>query len=370
MSERFKVDVNAKIFLDDERARKMIIGELQAKRMQEEMKKDSSFFLVINKTPLEIADDIKGEYSWFLRPVCKVRVHISSFANTIITSKTFETISVIVILLNSLSLAIEDPTSSEQTVIQDIIDRVFLSLYTIEMILKILGMGFIFNDNSYLRDGWNLIDFIVVIFGYIQLFIQGTEIKLGGLRTFRVLRPLRSIQRIEGLKRIVQALLSSLPLLGDTLIILIFFFFIFAIAGLQLFGGILKRRCINEDSGRVHSDDQYYYCGYNECPPSYFCGKTLENPNFNQMNFDTIFYALIAIFTSVTLEGWTSIMIPTQKALSPMTFLFFVPLVFIGAFFLLNLTLAVIKSKFSEEHQKKHALEMQLAADMEEMDQE
>jgi hypothetical protein len=88
------------------------------------------------------------------------------------------------------------------------------------------------------------------------------------------------------------------------------------------------------------------------------------------MNFDTIFYALIAIFTSVTLEGWTSVMFPTMMVLSPLTFLFFIPLVFIGAFFLLNLTLAVIKSKFSEEHQKKHALDLQLAAEMDEMDEQ
>ena len=46
-TERFKVDINAKPMLDDERARKMIIGQLQAKRLQEEMKKDSSFFLVV-----------------------------------------------------------------------------------------------------------------------------------------------------------------------------------------------------------------------------------------------------------------------------------------------------------------------------------
>lgn len=46
-TDRFKVDINAKPMLDDERARKMIIGELQAKRLQEEMKKDSSFFLVV-----------------------------------------------------------------------------------------------------------------------------------------------------------------------------------------------------------------------------------------------------------------------------------------------------------------------------------
>jgi len=70
---------------------------------------------------------------------------------------------------------------------------VFLALYTTEMVLKILGMGFVLNENSYLRDGWNIIDFVVVIVGYLQLFIQGTDINLGGLRTFRVLRPLRSI---------------------------------------------------------------------------------------------------------------------------------------------------------------------------------
>jgi hypothetical protein len=70
--------------------------------------------------------------------------------------------------------------------------------------------------------------------------------------------------------------------------------------------------------------------------------------NFDQTNFDTIFYALIAIFTSVTLEGWTSIMAATAKSYTNISFIFFIPLVFIGAFFLLNLTLAVIKAKFSD----------------------
>ena len=88
-------------------------------------------------------------------------------ALAVISSRTFETISVIVIVLNSLSLAIEDPTSSTQSVFQQNLDMIFLALYTTEMILKILGMGFMLNENSYLRDGWNLIDFIVVIAGYL-----------------------------------------------------------------------------------------------------------------------------------------------------------------------------------------------------------
>jgi hypothetical protein len=79
------------------------------------MKKDSSFFLVVQKTPLELVDDIQGKYAWIEKPLCKIRIHVSSLALSIISSKTFETISVLVILLNSLSLAIEDPTSTVQT---------------------------------------------------------------------------------------------------------------------------------------------------------------------------------------------------------------------------------------------------------------
>ncbi len=55
----------------------------------------------------------------------------------------------------------------------------------------------------------------------------------------------------------------------------------------------------------------------------------------------------------MTLEGWSVIMIMVQKSYTFLAFFFFIPLVFIGAFFLLNLTLAVIKSKFSKEHEEK-----------------
>jgi len=46
-------------------------------------------------------------------------------------------------------------------------------------------------------------------------------------------------------------------------------------------------------------------------------------------------------------------MISVHKAFTPLAFVFFIPLVFIGAFFLLNLTLAVIKASYEKEHQKK-----------------
>lgn len=148
------------------------------------------------------------------------------------------------------------------------------------MALKILGLGFVWNRGAYLRDAWNILDFFIVMTGYLQLMLQGVSFNLSGLRVFRVLRPLKSISSVAGLKMIVTALLNSLPLLRDTIIVLFFFFFIFAIAGLQLFSGYLKRRCVSVELGTLHPENEF--CGGEYiCPPGYFCGKRNDNPDFN-----------------------------------------------------------------------------------------
>jgi len=283
----------------------------------------------------------------------KTIVHKTAYA--IIKHWTFETISIIVIIANSLVLAAENPTiePESQNPIFKKLDDIFLILYTIEMILKILGLGFFFNQGAYLRDSWNILDFTIVVSAYVSLFAAGGGGGLAALRAFRVLRPLKTISSIEGLRIIMSALFSSMSLLRDTIIVLLFFFVIFAICGVNLFSGMLKKRCINIETGIKHHGD--LLCGVEECPPMHFCGKRNENPNFGQTSFDNIFYALISIFQSVTLEGWSVIMQMVWETYTPFSFIFFIPLVFIGAFFLLNLTLAVIKSKFSEAHDAKAA---------------
>jgi len=65
---------------------------------------------------------------------------------------------------------------------------------------------------------------------------------------------LRTIQRVKKLKQLLIAIFSALPLLKDAIIILIFFYFIFAIAGLQLFSGLLKKKCFFIDSGILYID--------------------------------------------------------------------------------------------------------------------
>ena len=80
---------------------------------------------------------------------------------------------------------------------------------------------------------------------------QMGSVNLNALRSFRVLRPLRTISSIEGLRILVAALISALPLLRDTVIILIFFFGIFAIAGVQTMAGDLMKRCFDPITGII-----------------------------------------------------------------------------------------------------------------------
>ena len=58
-----------------------------------------------------------------------------------------------------------------------------------------------------------------------------------------MLRPLRSVTRIAGMKRLVVALLKSLPLLLDVVALFAFLMFIYGLVAVQIFGGALRQRC-------------------------------------------------------------------------------------------------------------------------------
>jgi hypothetical protein len=96
------------------------------------------------------------------------------------------------------------------------------------------------------------------------------------------------------------------------------------------------------------------FCGGgNSCQPGFYCAKSNENPSNGATNFDNIAFSMLQVFQVTTLEGWTVIMVGLMKSVGTWIFIYFYPIVFIGAFFLLNLTLAVIKAKFTEEMKNK-----------------
>ena len=64
------------------------------------------------------------------------------------------------------------------------------------MVIKVLAKGFILNNYTYLRNPWNWLDFLVISSGYLTSFIDMGN--LAGLRTFRVLRALKTVSIMPG----------------------------------------------------------------------------------------------------------------------------------------------------------------------------
>jgi hypothetical protein len=190
----------------------------------------------------------------FRKQVRKLMIFIHLFSKFVIETKIFDNASITVIVVNSLVMMIEGGSHpDDKPPVFTVFEKVFLYLYTAEALVKILGKGFIMGDDSYMKDAWNLLDFSIVLISWTTELSPPDEegadgetgFSPGSLRVFRVLRPLKAISSIKGLKVLMVALFSAMPLLRDTLLILLFFFIIFAIGGCQLIGGELKNKCYN-----------------------------------------------------------------------------------------------------------------------------
>jgi Ion transport protein len=117
----------------------------------------------------------------------------------------------------------------------------FTCFFIFEAVLKVIARGFVIHPESYLRNGWNLIDSVVVVSGYyiFLLFmfrileLSFGSVKLKALRVVRVFRPLKSINVIPSMKRLIQALIQSLPDFANVGTFLVYVFILFATMGLH-----------------------------------------------------------------------------------------------------------------------------------------
>ena len=92
----------------------------------------------------------------------------------IITTKLFDNISLTIIIINSLVMVFDDSAFNPYpNPIFEKFELLFQYLYTGEMVLKILGMGFIIGPDSYIRDEWNILDFFIVMMGYVSMVLEG-----------------------------------------------------------------------------------------------------------------------------------------------------------------------------------------------------
>lgn len=151
-------------------------------------------------------------------------------------------------------LILESPLNDPKSKLADnlfYIDIVVTGLFTVELILKVIVFGFIFNGkDSYMRSAWNIMDFIIVAFSLTSISLRDAGNKVSVIKTLRmlrVLRPLRMISRNQGLKIAVNSLINSIPYIGDVLVVSLLFLLLFAILCTNFFKGSFYSCQINLD---------------------------------------------------------------------------------------------------------------------------
>ncbi|XP_052414542.1 voltage-dependent T-type calcium channel subunit alpha-1I-like [Carassius gibelio] len=333
-----------------------------------------------------------------------------------------------VILLNCVTLGMYQPCenidcSSERCQILQAFDAFIYIFFALEMVVKMVALG-IFGRCSYLGDTWNRLDFFIVMAGVVEYSLDLQNVNLTAIRTVRVLRPLKAINRVPSMRILVNLLLDTLPMLGNVLLLCFFVFFIFGIIGVQLWAGLLRNRCYPPENFTLSTgvalpapyysldekDERPFICSLPQDNGIMSCGDVParrvaghqccldvddllhhqalglvtepflnasavvpglcvnwnqyytrchtghRNPHKGAINFDNIGYAWIVIFQVITLEGWVEIMYYVMDAHSFYNFIYFILLIIIGSFFMINLCLVVIATQFSETKQREHQL--------------
>uniref|UniRef100_G1NE43 Sodium channel protein n=1 Tax=Meleagris gallopavo TaxID=9103 RepID=G1NE43_MELGA len=295
------------------------------------------------------------------------------------------------ILTNCVFMTMSNPPDWTKNV-----EYTFTGIYTFESLIKILARGFCLEGFTFLRDPWNWLDFSVILMAYVTEFVDLGNVS--ALRTFRVLRALKTISVIPGLKTIVGALIQSVKKLSDVMILTVFCLSVFALIGLQLFMGNLRNKCLqwppdnstfeinvisyfnstmDENGTFINTtvstfnwkdyieDETHFYilegqrdallCGNSsdagQCPEGYICVKAGRNPNYGYTSFDTFSWAFLSLFRLMTQDFWENLYQLTLRAAGKTYMIFFVLVIFLGSFYLINLILAVVAMAYEEQNQ-------------------
>ncbi|KAI8484970.1 hypothetical protein Bbelb_373770 [Branchiostoma belcheri] len=295
-------------------------------------------------------------------------------ANFIVLHKYFETFIVGMILLSSLALAFEDIYLKDRPALQlglNIADRLFAVIFCGEMLIKWVAFGY----RKYFTNAWCWLDFVIVMISLLGIGAEALGLSnlsaFRSMRTLRALRPLRAISRAEGMRApgrypaasltmsctdpikgavtfpkpgpgravvVVNALVKAIPSIMNVLMVCLVFWLIFAIMGVQLFGGQFFK-CVDENNKRlpINITDNKEEC-------------LMKNYTWinSKINFD-----------NATFKGWIEIMadavdvrgvgMQPDRETSLYFYLYFVVFIIFGSFFTLNLFIGVIIDNFNAQ---------------------
>jgi voltage-gated sodium channel len=178
------------------------------------------------------------------------------------------------------------------------LDQLILVLFILELSLRFVARGL-----ALLRDPWAVFDCLVV--GIALVPASGP---FAVLRALRVLRVLRLISINPNMRRVVQALLSSLPGMGSIAMLLGLVFYVAAVMATQLFG---------------------------EAFPEWF---------------GSLGASLYTLFQVMTLESWSMGIVRPVMETFPLAWLYFLPFILIATFMMLNLFIAVVVNAMQATH--------------------
>ncbi|XP_026298387.1 sodium channel protein paralytic isoform X19 [Apis mellifera] len=304
---------------------------------------------------------------WILDPFNPIR----RVAIYILVHPLFSLFIITTILVNCILMIMPTTPTIEST------EVIFTGIYTFESAVKVMARGFILQPFTYLRDAWNWLDFVVIALAYVTMGIDLGN--LAALRTFRVLRALKTVAIVPGLKTIVGAVIESVKNLRDVIILTMFSLSVFALMGLQIYMGVLTQKCIknfpedgswgnltDENWERFVSNETNWYvdeaknmplCGNSsgagQCLPGYTCLQGYgENPNYGYTSFDTFGWALLSAFRLMTQDYWENLYQLVLRSAGPWHMLFFIVIIFLGSFYLVNLILAIVAMSYDELQKK------------------
>uniref|UniRef100_A0A665X8F0 Voltage-dependent N-type calcium channel subunit alpha n=1 Tax=Echeneis naucrates TaxID=173247 RepID=A0A665X8F0_ECHNA len=260
------------------------------------------------------------------------------------------------IIANCIVLALEQHLpASDKTPMSERLDDTepyFIGIFCFEAAIKIIALGFAFHKGSYLRNGWNVMDFVVVLTGILATV--GSDFDLRTLRAVRVLRPLKLVSGIPSLQVVLKSIMKAMVPLLQIGLLLFFAIVMFAIIGVEFYMGKFHTTCFKVDTGERAAD---WPCGLEPpartCPNGTECREYWTGPNFGITNFDNILFAVLTVFQCITMEGWVDILYSTNDvAGNTWNWLYFIPLIIIGSFFMLNLVLGVLSGEFAKERER------------------
>ncbi|XP_053261784.1 voltage-dependent L-type calcium channel subunit alpha-1C isoform X18 [Podarcis raffonei] len=299
---------------------------------------------------------------------------------SIVEWKPFEIIILLTIFANCVALAIyipfpEDDSNATNSNLERV-EYLFLIIFTVEAFLKVIAYGLLFHPNAYLRNGWNLLDFIIVVVGLFSAILEqatkadgvnsiggkGAGFDVKALRAFRVLRPLRLVSGVPSLQVVLNSIIKAMvPLLHIALLVL-FVIIIYAIIGLELFMGKMHKTCyVTESLSDTPAEEEPSPCAPvfahgRQCQNGTECRPGWEGPKHGITNFDNFAFAMLTVFQCITMEGWTDVLYWVNDAIGRgWPWIYFVTLIIIGSFFVLNLVLGVLSGEFSKEREKAKA---------------